>query len=111
MRGLPLNSFSLSEHAGHLRIATTEDRWRQDADRVNHLYVVETEDRNDDGELSVTGHIGEIAVTERIYAARFIGDKGFLVTFRQVDPLFTLDLSDPAAPRIVGELKIPGFST
>ena len=59
----------------------------------------------------LVGQSEELAPGERIYSARFLGDKGYVVTFRQVDPLFTFDLSDPAHPRKVGELKVPGFST
>jgi uncharacterized secreted protein with C-terminal beta-propeller domain len=63
------------------------------------------------GKLEPRGQSEELAKGERIYSSRFIGDRGFVVTFRQVDPLYTFDLSNPAAPRKVGELKIPGFST
>ena len=56
------------------------------------------------------GRVGGLGHGERIYAVRYIGDTGFVVTFRQVDPLYTLDLSDPAAPRVAGELKVPGYS-
>ena len=63
-----------------------------------------------DGELTVLGQIDNIAPNERIYAARFIEKRGYLVTFRQIDPLFSMDLSNPAAPRVTGELKIPGYS-
>lgn len=62
------------------------------------------------GDLSLVGQITGIAPGENLYAARFLGDRGFLVTFVQVDPLFALDLSDPTAPKIAGELKIPGYS-
>ncbi|HLT30534.1 MAG TPA: beta-propeller domain-containing protein, partial [Myxococcaceae bacterium] len=64
-----------------------------------------------EGRLVLTGKTPPLAPTETIYSARFMGDRGFVVTFRQVDPLFTFDLSDPTNPRVVGELKIPGFST
>lgn len=109
--GTPLNPFSLSEHQGHLRIATTE-RPLDGGDTVNHLFVLGRGD-DADGEpaLVITGQITDLAPTEQIYAARFQGERGFLVTFRQVDPLFTLDLSDPTRPTVVGELKVPGFST
>lgn len=73
----------------------------------NHLFVLAQVGDT----LETVGGITGIAPGERIYSARFMGDKGFLVTFVQIDPLFTLDLSDPAAPKIVGELKVPGFST
>ncbi len=109
--GHPLNQFSLGEHEGALRIATTEDRWQEGQERVNHLFVL-TEGRRDGAAgLEVSGQVNDIAEGERIYAVRVMGDRGFMVTFRQVDPLFTLDLSDPADPQLVGELKVPGFST
>lgn len=109
--GTPLNPFSLSEHQGHLRIATTE-RPLDEGETVNHLFVLGLgADADGDPALVVTGQITDLAPTEQIYAARFQGERGFLVTFRQVDPLFTLDLSDPTRPAVVGELKVPGFST
>lgn len=63
-----------------------------------------------DGELAVIGSVVDLAPGEQIYAVRFLGQRGFVVTFRQVDPLFALDLSEPTEPRVVGELKIPGYS-
>ena len=63
-----------------------------------------------EGKLVAVGRVGGLGRGERIYAVRFIGDVGYVVTFRQVDPLYTLDLSDPARPRVLGELKIPGYS-
>jgi hypothetical protein len=74
---------------------------------TNAVYVL---GENDD-ELEIVGRIEGIAPGESVQSARFMGDKGFVVTFEQIDPLFTLDLADPANPRIVGELKVPGFST
>jgi hypothetical protein len=64
----------------------------------------------DGDQLREVGKVGGLGRGEQIYAVRFIGDAGYVVTFRQVDPLYTLDLSDPTAPRVVGELKIPGYS-
>jgi uncharacterized secreted protein with C-terminal beta-propeller domain len=61
--------------------------------------------------LTTVGKLENLAVTERIYSARFMGDRAYLVTFRQIDPFFVLDLSDPADPRVAGELKIPGYSS
>ncbi len=104
--GTPLNQFSLGEHADHLRIATTENQI-EDFEPTNHLFVM----GEADGGLAVTGQVTDIARTERIYAVRLMGDRGFMVTFRQTDPLFTFDLSDPTAPQQVGELHVPGFST
>ena len=64
----------------------------------------------EDGELVIFGRLEGIAPGEQIYSARFIGSRGFLVTFKKVDPLFTFDLTDPADPQVVGELKVPGYS-
>jgi uncharacterized secreted protein with C-terminal beta-propeller domain len=107
--GYLADQFSLDEEQGRLRVATTrqssETRWP--ANTVNDVYVLEARGAR----LEVVGQINELAPGERIYSARFEGARGYLVTFRQVDPLFTLDLSDPRQPRRVGELKVPGFST
>ena len=110
--GEVLNQFSLGEHENVLRVATTERRF-DDWTTVNHVFTLSEAVEADGGGrvLAVDGHVGDLAEGERIYAVRFIGDRGFVVTFRQVDPLFTLDLSDPANPTVVGELKVPGFST
>jgi inhibitor of cysteine peptidase len=101
-----LNQFSLGEHNGVLRIATTTG-YTWDGTSGNHVFCLE----NNSGNLDIIGSIKDLAPGERLYSARFMGDKGFLVTFVQVDPLFTLDLSDPRNPKVVGELKVPGFST
>jgi hypothetical protein len=110
--GLPLDQFSFDEHEGFLRVATTITRRQGDDDTatwetVNRVSVLGLAD----GELKESGRTPDLAAGERLFAARFMGDFGYVVTFRQVDPLFTLDLSDPTAPKVVGELKIPGFST
>lgn len=109
--GRILNQYSMSEHDGYLRVASTIGSLRfldgDQAAQTNSVYVLA---ENDEG-LSIVGRVENIAPDERIQSARFMGDRGYLVTFRQVDPLFTLDLSDPTAPRVVGELKVPGFST
>jgi uncharacterized secreted protein with C-terminal beta-propeller domain len=97
--GSILNQFSMDEFESNLRVATTN--WQQDS--KNAVYIL-------DGSLNQIGSIENIAPTERIYSTRFMGDKGYIVTFRQIDPLFVLDFSDPTSPRITGELKIPGFS-
>ncbi len=106
--GWVLNPFSMGEHEGVFRIATTEDHWWDGEDPVNGVYLLRQEGQALVETGSVTG-LGEPG--ERIYAVRFLGDRGFVVTFRQQDPLYTLDLSDPAEPRAVGELHVPGFST
>jgi len=94
------DQFSMDEHNGYLRVATSE-RWPR---MLNHLYVI---DKN----MDIKGQVNGYAKDERIYSARFMGDRGYVVTFRETDPLFVFDLSDPAAPKITGELKVPGFST
>ena len=103
--GQILNQFSMSEHNGDLRIATTDWSWNG-TQGGNHLFVL----RPRGSKLETIGALRGLAKGERIYAGRMFGDKGYLVTFRQTDPLFTLDLSDPTRPRVAGELKINGFS-
>ncbi len=112
--GWLLNQFSMSEYKGDLRVATTLfDWWWGTADRADEepASMVTVLRADASGVLRRVGHLGGIAPGEQIYAVRFMGDVGYLVTFRQVDPLFTLDLSDPTAPRRVGELKVTGFSS
>ncbi len=99
--GYVLNQFSMDEYKEHFRIATTTGRWRDAS--TNNVYVL------DEG-LRIVGKVEDLAPGERIYSARFIGDKGFMVTFRQVDPLFVIDLTEPTSPRVLGYLKIPGVS-
>jgi uncharacterized secreted protein with C-terminal beta-propeller domain len=108
--GRLLNRFSLGEHEGFLRTATTTAQTGgmlfTPTATSNNVYVLVPEE----GALKIVGRVEGIAPGESIYSARFIGTRGFLVTYEKVDPLFTLDLSDPAAPRVVGELKVPGYS-
>src|SRR5829696_5489592 len=95
--GYLLNQWSLSEHEGTLRAATTSmPPWDSDARSESAVRTL----RERDGRLVQVGHVGGLGRGERIYAVRFIGDAGFVVTFRQVDPLYALDLSAPAAPRV-----------
>jgi hypothetical protein len=104
--GRILNQFSLGEHEGFLRVATTVG-YLPSPDCTNNVYVLEPRD----GALEVVGEVTGIAPSEDIRSARFVGDRGFVVTFKKTDPLFVLDLSDPTTPQIAGELEIPGFST
>jgi len=99
--GTVLNQYSMDEYNGYFRIATTE--WAVNG-TINNLYVL-------NGKLETVGAIEGLAQGERIYSARFVEDRCYIVTFRQVDPFFAIDLSDPAAPQVMGILKIPGFST
>jgi hypothetical protein len=102
--GTLLNQFSMSEHEGHLRVATT----MQEDPRAQESAVTVLAEQG--GALVPVGSVGGLGRGERIYAVRFAGDTGYVVTFRQVDPLYTLDLRDPTAPKVVGELKILGYS-
>ena len=128
--GVLNDSFSIDEYNGYLRIAATvipsdynnrimpvpyveeggsdvivEDEVAVDNASIetNALYVL-------DENLEMTGSIQNLAKEETIHSARFMGDIGYFVTFKQIDPLFSVDLSDPSNPKIIGELKIPGFS-
>ncbi len=108
--GSVLNQFSLSEYKGVLRVASTSAPpwWGGRQAGESESFVTTLEERP--GALTQLGRVGGLGRGERIYAVRFIDEKGFVVTFRQVDPLYTLDLSVPAAPKVVGELKILGYS-
>ncbi len=103
--GTILNQFSMDEHNDTFRIATTYgDMWRNDQyTSQNNLYIL-------DQDLALIGKIENIAPGERIYSTRFMGNRAYMVTFKQVDPFFVLDLTDPAQPKILGKLKIPGYS-
>ncbi len=109
VQGHLLNDFSMSEHAGVLRVATTEEAWGGTADQATSESFVTTLALGGD-QLSQVGQVGGLGAGERIQAVRFLGDVGYVVTFRQTDPLYTIDLSDPASPAVVGELKILGYS-
>lgn len=106
--GRPVNQFSLGEYEDHLRIATTigwVSRGGQSTS-TNNVFVLAEGEKG----LDVVGEVRDIAPGEQIYSARFLGPRGFLVTFKKIDPLFTLDLSDPNDPKVVGKLKVPGYS-
>jgi len=109
--GEPLNQFSLDEYQDHLRIAITVG----DGFFSSFIGGIGRESANDvyvlDKDLKITGSIKDLGLTEKVYSARFIGDKGYVVTFRQIDPFYVLDLSDPQNPELKGELKIPGYSS
>ncbi|HUR48902.1 MAG TPA: beta-propeller domain-containing protein [Acidimicrobiales bacterium] len=109
--GYILNQFALSEFAGHLRIATTsQPPWREPGTPIpsdNGVHVFAEQG----GSLVEVGRVRGLGEGERITAVRFFGDLGAVVTFERIDPLFLLDLSNPAAPRVTGELKVPGFSS
>lgn len=101
IKGYLLNQFSIDEYKGHFRFVLTEEF--ANGGTQNSLVIL-------DGDLKETGKIEDIAKNERVYSARFMGDTAYFVTFRRVDPLFSADVSDPTRPKIIGSLKIPGFS-
>jgi len=103
-------SYGLSEHGGNLRTATSEARFVPDEGwrRTNHLFVLGA---TGGGPLEVVGQVRDFEPGETIFAARFLGDRGFVVTFRIIDPLITFDLSNPTAPSLAGSLEVPGVAT
>lgn len=113
------SQFSMDEHNGHLRMVTTvyESNYTiyHDPEQGFTNYIW-NEDRNFNGlyildeDLNIVGSIEGLAENETVYSARFDGDIGYFVTFRQTDPLFAVDLSDPTSPVVLSALKIPGFS-
>ena len=138
--GTVQDQFSISEYNGVIRVATTEDAWgrwwlegtEEWTGPSNNVFTLEvsesctctsyftyagetmcsvSECTVDSPELIPLGHIGEIAPDERIWSARFVGDRAYLVTFETIDPLWVIDLSDPTNPTILGELEVPGVST
>ena len=99
------NQFSMDESGEYFRIATTiGDYWNMSENTSNSLYIL-----ND--KLELVGKVTDFAKEERIYSVRYVDNKAYVVTFKQTDPLFVIDLSDPTNPQILGELKIPGYST
>ncbi|MBD2844981.1 beta-propeller domain-containing protein [Paenibacillus sp. IB182496] len=103
VKGTPLNQFAMDEHQGYFRIATTSGTGWGGEDAANNLYVL-------DERLQTIGALEGLAPGERIYSVRFMGGRAYMVTFRNVDPLFAIDLRDPAQPAVLGQLKIPGYS-
>jgi len=104
--GIVLNQFSMDEHNGYFRVATTTGQVARslgEATSRNHVYVL-------DMNLNVVGKLEDLAPGETIYSARFLGDRCYLVTFRKVDPLFVIDLKNPDNPEVLGKLKITGYS-
>ena len=106
--GYLLNQFAMDEYQGFLRVASTTSPawWGQGFESESLVTVLE----EDDDELVVVGSVDGLGETEQIYSVRFIGDVAYVVTFRQTDPLYTVDLSNPRRPKVVGELKILGYS-
>ncbi|RKS75053.1 beta propeller domain-containing protein [Actinomadura pelletieri DSM 43383] len=107
VKGDLLNQYSMSEHGGNLRLATTVGRFDPGPGRSESSVHVLAQDGD---RLTEIGRVDGLGKGERIYSVRFIGATGYVVTFRQVDPLYVLDLKDPRRPRLTGELKITGYS-
>jgi hypothetical protein len=101
VKGWLVNQYAMSEWNGNLRVATTDQNAASSAVRVL---------RADGDTLQQVGVVDGLGKGEQIYSVRFIGDRGYVVTFRQTDPLYSVDLSDPVKPRVTGELKITGYS-
>lgn len=103
--GQALNQFSLDEYQGNLRVATTVGGSTWDSSNsANDVYVL-------DKDLKIIGSILNLGLGEKVYSARFIGDQGYMVTFKQTDPFYVLDLKNPQKPVVSGQLKIPGYSS
>ncbi|MEM3041043.1 MAG: beta-propeller domain-containing protein [Nitrososphaerota archaeon] len=104
--GRVLNQFSMDEYNGYFRIATTTghvSRFLSQATSMNHVYTLNMS-------LNIIGRLENLAPGEKIYSARFVGERCYLVTFKKVDPLFVISLEDPEMPVVLGQLKIPGYS-
>ena len=106
--GVLLNQFAMDEHDGNLRVATTTgSQWAEGAgESESHVVVLAP----GDGALAPVGQVSGLGRGETIHSVRFLGDVGYVVTFERTDPLYTIDLSDPTAPAVTGELKILGYS-
>lgn len=105
--GRLLNQYSLSEYDGYLRVATTSNGTGDGtpANASSAVYELRADS------LALVGEVGGLGKGQRIYSVRFIGPLGYVVTFRQMDPLYTLDLRDPRSPRVAGDLEINGYSS
>lgn len=102
--GTALNQFSMDEYRGNFRIATTlGDVWDTDKLSTNNVYIL-------DSKMNQIGALEKMAPGEKIYSVRFVDGRGYVVTFKKVDPLFVIGLDEPTNPKVLGYLKIPGFS-
>ena len=106
--GTVMGQFALSEHDDFLRVATTDGpQWSWGGRSASNITVLHERD----GQLVRRGKVGDMGRGEQITSVRFDGDRAYLVTYRQIDPFFVVDLSDPAHPEVAGELELPGFSS
>ena len=97
VEGSTLNQFSMDEYRGNLRVSLTRNN--------NNAIVVF------DKRMQIIGELDNLAEGEKIYSTRFVGDRAYMVTYKTIDPLFVIDLKDPTSPKVLGELKIPGYSS
>ena len=104
--GTVLNQFSMDEHKGYLRVATTTGHVSRtgEATSLNHLYILDID------KMKLVGSVEDLASGEQIYSARFIGDRAYMVTFKKIDPLFVIDVKNPEKPEVLGYLKVSGYS-
>ncbi len=124
--GTVQDQFSISEYNGIIRVATTEDAWgrwwlegtEEWTGPTNNVFTLAVAEcmipegcDDESSEMVQIGHVGNIAPDERIWSARFVGDRAYLVTFEIIDPLWVIDLTNPTNPVILGELEVPGVST
>jgi len=107
--GYLLNQWSMSEFQGVLRVVSTDTPAWWGSGPASQSYLTTLRPQN--GALTQVGQVGGLGQGERVYAVRMIGDTGYVVTFKQVDPLFTIDLHDPANPQVLGQIDIPGYSS
>jgi uncharacterized secreted protein with C-terminal beta-propeller domain len=107
--GYLLSQWSLSEFQGVLRVVSTDAPawWGSEPESQSYLTTLRVQDRG----LVQVGQVGELGRGDRVYAVRMIGDTGYVVTFKQVDPLYTINLGDAAHPRPLGQLELPGYSS
>ena len=122
VNGTVQDQFSISEYQGLIRVASTSNNWglwwimdafddNEQNDPTGPTNQVSILEDNGDGNLDLIGYLGNIAPGETIWSARFIGERAYLVTFQNIDPLWVIDLSEPSNPTILGELEVPGVST
>jgi uncharacterized secreted protein with C-terminal beta-propeller domain len=122
LSGTLLNQFALDEYEGNLRVTMSIQGFRaveSDAEGILGRIIGQTDSTWQswtalhvlDADLKILGSVGDLAVGETVQSVRYMGTVGYVVTFKQVDPLFAIDLADPSAPRVMSALKIPGFST
>ncbi len=114
VNGYVNDQFSMSEYNGYFRIATTENTWEEsynESTASNSLVSIKNSVYVLDMDMKMVGSISDFGLNERIKSVNFNGDKAYVVTFRQTDPLYAIDLSDPTAPAILDEFKISGYSS